>query len=79
MCKQCHLFKYLGQERKILPLDGTMENMLYPKLELISDYNQKISVMIGTLLCDTNSKITEEMQIPLRPIPKEDSSSLTLL
>ena len=38
----------------------------------------KFSVMTGTLLYvvgsrERQSKITEEMHIPLRPIPKEDS------
>ena len=38
----------------------------------------KFSVMIGTLpyvfgSCERLSKLTEEMYIPLRPIPKEDS------
>ena len=51
---------------------------------LISDDVLKISVMIGSLLCvfgscERHSKLTEEMYIPLRPIPKEDCSSLMFL
>ena len=38
----------------------------------------QFSVMIGTLLyvfgsCERHSNLTEEMGIPLRPIPKKDS------
>ena len=40
--------------------------------------------MLGTLFyvsgsCERHSELTEEMYIPLRPIPKEDFSSLTFL
>ena len=46
--------------------------------ELISDHNRKISAMLGTLLyvfgsCERHSKLTEDVHIPLRPIPKEDN------
>ena len=44
----------------------------------------KFSVTIGTLLyvvgsCERHFKFMKEMYIPLRPIPKEDSSPLTFL
>ena len=45
----------------------------------------KFSVMRGTLLyvfgsCERHSELTEEMHIPLRPLPKEDTpSSMVLL
>ena len=45
---------------------------------------RKSRVMIGTLpyvfgSCERRSKLTEEMCIPLRPIPREDSYSLPFL
>ena len=48
------------------------------KSYLISDDNQKFSVVIGTLpsifvSCECHSKLSEEMHIPLRLIPKDDS------
>ena len=45
---------------------------------LISDDNWKILVMIGTLLYVFGS-CESQMRAPFRPIPKEDSSSLTFL
>ena len=46
--------------------------------QLISGDNGKVSVMMGTLLsvfgsCKRHFKLKEEMQILLRPIPKEDT------
>ena len=51
---------------------------------IISDDNRKFSVMRGTLLyvfcsCERHSELTEEMHTTSRPIPKEDTSSLTFL
>ena len=44
----------------------------------MSDDNRKISVMTGTLLyvfgsCERHSELTEEVYIPMRRIPKEDT------
>ena len=52
--------------------------------KLVSDDKRKTSVMMGTLLCPfsscaCDSELTEEMWIPLRPTPREDTSSLTFL
>ena len=59
----------------LLPLDF---------VDVISGDNRKISVLMGTLLhvvgsCTCHSELTEEMEILLRPTPREDSSALTFL
>ena len=52
--------------------------------ELLYEDNRKMLVLIGTLLhmfgsCACQSQLAEEMQILLRPTPREDSSALTFL
>ena len=54
-----------------------LSSVVIPVL-LISEGEREISVMTGTVLfvfgsCERHSELTEEMYIPLRPIPKEDA------
>ena len=64
--------------------DTLVANLPAPCLDSFQATTGNFSVMVGTLLylldpCGRHSKLTEELYIPLRPIPKEDTLSLTLL
>ena len=69
---------FISVSHCILELFGIYHCSVVLQHRLISDNNQKFSVITGTLLkvfgsCERHSELTEEMYIPLRPIPKEDT------